>query len=76
MQSTLRTMWGWASDRDDVPSNIIAGVKKVGGKERSKDRVLQPAELKTLLRALDDEAIDVALAGRNAQDAMYFERGP
>jgi hypothetical protein len=54
----------------------MAGVKKVGGKERSRDRVLQPAELKTLLRALDDDAIDVALAGRNAQDAMYFERGP
>ncbi|GLR87992.1 tyrosine-type recombinase/integrase [Bradyrhizobium iriomotense] len=56
MQSTLRTMWGWASDRDDVPSNIMAGVKKVGGKERSKDRVLTPAELQSLLAALDDDA--------------------
>jgi hypothetical protein len=45
----------------------MAGVKKVGGKERSKDRALQPAELKTLLRAPDDDAIDVALAGATLQ---------
>jgi integrase len=54
MQSTLRTMWGWASDRDDVPMNFLAGVKKVGGKERRKDRVLTEAELRALLAALGD----------------------
>jgi integrase len=34
--------------------NFLAGVKKVGGKERSKDRVLTEAELRALLAALDD----------------------
>jgi integrase len=56
MQSTLRTMWGWASDRDDVPVNLLAGVKKVGGKEKSKDRVLTEDQLRTLLAALDAAA--------------------
>ena len=54
MQSTLRTMWGWASDRDDVPANLLAGVKKAGGKEKGKDRVLTLDELKTFLATLAD----------------------
>lgn len=57
MQSTLRTMWGWASDRDDVPMNFLAGAKKVGGKERGKDRVLTADELKTFLGALADAKV-------------------
>jgi integrase len=52
MQSTLRTMWGWASDRDEVPANLLAGVKKVGGKEKGKDRVLTPDEIRTFIAAL------------------------
>jgi integrase len=53
-QSTLRTMWGWAAERDYVPMNFLAGVKKVGGKEAEKDRVLTLDELKTFFAALDD----------------------
>jgi integrase len=56
MQSTLRTMWGWASDRDDVPANPLAGVKKIGGKEKSKDRVLTQDEIRTFLAALAEAA--------------------
>jgi integrase len=54
MQSTLRTMWGWAADHDDVPMNFLAGVKKVGGKEKGKDRVLTTEELRTFLAALEE----------------------
>jgi integrase len=56
MQSTLRSLWGWASDRDDVPMNFLAGAKKVGGQEKGKDRVLTSAELKTFLAALAEAA--------------------
>jgi integrase len=56
MQSTLRSLWGWASDRDDVPMNFLAGVKKVGGKEKGKDRVLTGDELRTFLAALAEAA--------------------
>jgi integrase len=47
-------MWGWAAERDYVPMNFLAGVKKVGGKEAEKDRVLTLDELKTFFAALDD----------------------
>jgi integrase len=53
-QSTLRTMWGWAAERDYIPMNFLAGIKKVGGKEAEKDRVLTLDELKTFFAALDD----------------------
>ncbi len=52
-QSTLRTLWGWAAERDYVPMNFLAGVKKVGGKETEKERVLTLDELKTFFAALD-----------------------
>ena len=52
-QSTLRTLWGWAAERDYVPMNFLAGVKKVGGKEAEKDRVLTLDELKAFFPALD-----------------------
>jgi integrase len=52
-QSTLRTLWGWAAERDYVPMNFLAGIKKVGGKEAEKDRVLTLDELKTFFPALD-----------------------
>lgn len=53
-QSTLRTLWGWAAERDYVPMNFLAGVKKVGGKEAEKERVLTLDELKTFFAALDE----------------------
>jgi integrase len=53
-QSTLRTMWGWAAERDYVPMNFLAGVKKVGGKEAEKERVLTLDELKTFFAALEE----------------------
>jgi integrase len=52
-QSTLRTLWGWAAERDYVPMNFLAGVKKVGGKEAEKERVLTLDELKAFFAALD-----------------------
>lgn len=54
-QSTLRTLWGWAAERDYVPMNFLAGIKKVGGKEAEKDRVLTLDELKAFFAALDGE---------------------
>jgi integrase len=61
-QSTVRTMWGWAADRDHIPMNFLAGVKKVGGKENEKDRVLTADELRAFLAALvgaDVEATEI-----------------
>jgi integrase len=57
-QSTIRTMWGWAADRDYVPMNFLAGIKKVGGKEPEKDRVLTADEIKAFLAALDDPEVE------------------
>jgi integrase len=53
-QSTVRTMWGWAADRDHIPTNFLAGLKKVGGKENEKDRVLTLDEIREFLAALLD----------------------
>jgi integrase len=53
-QSSVRTMWGWAADRDHIPMNFLAGLKKVGGKENEKDRVLTADELRVFLAALAD----------------------
>ncbi|SRR5216683_105711 len=58
-QSTLRTLWGWAAERDYLPMNFLAGVKRVGGKEKEKDRVLTLDELKAFFAVLDDEDADV-----------------
>jgi integrase len=57
-QSTVRTVWGWAADRDYVPMNFLAGLKKVGGKETEKDRVLTVEELRTLRDALSDPEVE------------------
>ncbi|MBN8991617.1 MAG: site-specific integrase [Rhizobiales bacterium] len=51
-QSTVRTMWGWAVEGDHVPVNFLAGLKKVGGKEREKDRVLTTDEIQEFLTTL------------------------
>jgi integrase len=69
MQSTVRTLWGWAADRDHIPMNFLAGIKKVGGKENEKDRVLTADELRAFLAALVDadveatEIVTLALTG-------------
>jgi integrase len=57
-QSTVRTLWGWAADRDHIPMNFLAGVKKVGGKENEKDRVLTADELREFLAALVDADVE------------------
>jgi integrase len=68
-QSTVRTMWGWAADRDHIAMNFLAGVKKVGGKENEKDRVLTTDELRAFFAALADadleatETVRMALKG-------------
>jgi integrase len=68
-QSTVRTMWGWAADRDHIPMNFLAGVKKVGGKEAEKDRVLTADELRAFFVALAEadgeitETVRMALKG-------------
>jgi integrase len=62
-------MGGWAADRDHIPMNFLAGIKKVGGKENEKDRVLTPDELRAFLDALADidvkatEIVRMALKG-------------
>jgi integrase len=65
-QSTVRTMWGWAADRDHIPMNFLAGVKKVGGKENEKDRVLTADEIRVFLSALDDAEVEATETVRMA----------
>lgn len=65
-QSTLRTLWGWAAERDYLQMNFLAGVKKVGGKEAEKERVLTRDELKAFFAVLDDEGADVTATVRLA----------
>jgi hypothetical protein len=43
-----------------VPMNFLADVKKVGGKERGKDRVLTADELRAFLAALADAKVKAA----------------
>jgi len=54
-QSVIRTMWGYANDREILTENFLHGMKKVGGKEVEKDRVLTLDELKAFFAILDDE---------------------
>jgi integrase len=51
-------MWGWAADRDHIPMNFLAGIKKVGGKENEKDRVLTADEIRAFLAALIDSEVE------------------
>jgi integrase len=68
-QSILRTVWGWAAERDYIPMNFLAGIKKVGGKEKEKDRVLTDDQIRAFLAELNDpeaeatEAVRLALRG-------------
>lgn len=50
----LRQMFRFAAEREIVPTNPLAGIKreKVGGKDVERDRVLTDAEVKTLLSTL------------------------
>ena len=57
-QSTLRTLWGWAAERDFVPMNFLAGIKKVGGEETEKDRVLTASEIGVFMCALDSPDVE------------------
>jgi integrase len=65
-QSTVRTMWGWAADRDHIAMNFLAGVKKVGGKENEKDRVLTTDELRAFFAALADADVEATETVRMA----------
>ncbi|MBH9577859.1 tyrosine-type recombinase/integrase [Inhella proteolytica] len=52
--SDLRQMLDFAADREIIPANPLAGVKrkKVGGKDTERDRVLSDIELRQLWAAL------------------------
>lgn len=65
-QSVIRTMWGYANDREILTENFLHGMKKVGGKEVEKDRVLTLDEIKAFLGILDDEKTGITDAARLA----------
>jgi hypothetical protein len=62
----LRTMCGWAAERDYIPMNFLAGVKKFGRKEIERERVLTLNELKAFFAVLDSEDADVTYTVRLA----------
>jgi hypothetical protein len=55
--------------------NFLADVKKVGGKERGKDRVLTADELRAFLAALADAKAKAAKVVRHPIDRSAAERG-
>lgn len=65
-QSVIRTMWGYANDREILSENFLHGMKKVGGKEVEKDRVLTFDELKAFFSILHDEKAGITDATRLA----------
>jgi hypothetical protein len=54
-QSTIRTMWGGAAKRDDIPMYFLAGIEMVGRKETEKERVLSLDEIKPFFTAVNDK---------------------
>lgn len=66
MQTVLRTMMGHAVDDGLLLANPLAGARKIGGREKAKDRVLSDQEIETLWRALDDDEAPAALTIRMA----------
>lgn len=65
-QSVIRTMWGWAAEREYIPVNFLAGVRKIAGKEEGKDRVLTSAEIAAFLAALAEPHVKTTATVRLA----------
>ncbi len=59
-QAVLRTLFGHAANDGLLNANPLAGARKAGGRERSKDRILSDAEISILWRALGDDATPAA----------------
>lgn len=55
----VRHMFAWAVDRDVLEINPLAGMKRPGGKEESRERILTPEEIKTLWTALDQDNLNM-----------------
>ncbi|UWU80739.1 tyrosine-type recombinase/integrase [Bradyrhizobium huanghuaihaiense] len=71
-QSVIRTMWGYANDKDILTENFLHGMKKVGGKEAEKDRVLTLDELKAFFAILNDEEAGITDGTRLALKAVLL----
>jgi integrase len=59
-QTVLRKLLGDAAQDGLLDANPIVGARKVGGRERPKDRLLSDTEIAILWRALDDDASPAA----------------
>ncbi|MDD2500737.1 MAG: integrase arm-type DNA-binding domain-containing protein [Geobacter sp.] len=55
----VRHMFSWAVDRDVLEINPLAGMKRPGGKEESRERNLTPEEIKALWTALDRDDLNM-----------------
>ncbi|MDE5444852.1 tyrosine-type recombinase/integrase [Bradyrhizobium sp. CSA207] len=66
-------MWGYANDREILTENFLHGMKKVGGKEIEKDRVLTLDELKAFFGVLDDEKAGITDATRLALKVVLLK---
>ena len=65
-------MLGHAVDDGLLLANPLAGARKIGGKEKSKDRVLADAELTALWNALNDDTAPAALTIRLALKTLLL----
>lgn len=62
----VRQMFSWAVDQDVLESNPLAGMKRPGGKEESRERSLSPAEIKSLWHLLDSPLLGMTNEMRRA----------
>lgn len=59
-QAAISRVLGWGVEKDFLPANVLAGAKRVGGREARRDRTLDAAEIKHLWGNLDKDGSPVS----------------
>jgi len=59
MLAYVRHLFAWAVDQDVIEVNPLAGMKRPGGKEESRERNLSPDEIRKLWSALDATGLNM-----------------
>lgn len=61
IRAVMGAIFGWAIDQKIVASNVnpVSGIRRPGGEEKAKERVLTDAELKSVWQSLDNETSQV-----------------
>jgi hypothetical protein len=70
IQTTLYSLFKWATARDSVSANPLVDVEKAGGKEHEKERALSADELKVFFAELDRSECVASIAASTVPDRM------